>query len=217
MKKIQIFTVLLVFMAFSGLNRGIAYEINLSYFDLQQNAVSFDKYEGDWLFVEVFSHDCPHCHNQHPDLIKLFDARSSQLQMLSLAISRNTPQEVQAFMQTYPIYWDVGIDAQNSFSSKYGVSGTPTMILFDPLGFPADSWVGETPYSTLLAEIDSFLSGENTQRISNAKLVGNPPESSNSLIGSLFGNPIFQAGLTMTLLILIYFRLTGGSKPEQSS
>ncbi len=192
-----------------------AYNIKLTYLDLSGNTHSFAEFEGKWLFVEVFRHDCPHCINQHPDLQQLYDLRvdvnNSKMEMLSLAVSSDTVEEIQTFLNDHPTPWNIGRDPQNSFSNTYGITGTPTMILFDTKGNAAKSWVGETPLSTLLTDIDPFLSGEKSATITDLKAVGNAPSSGQSLIGSIVGNPIAQAGFLISLFLLVYFKLTSPS------
>lgn len=197
-----------------------SYQINLSYLDLQGNSVSFSTYQGKWLFVEVFRHDCHFCIQQHPDLEQLYELRASKseynLTMLSLAVASDTVDEINEFMQEHPIHWEVGRDPQNAFSNKYGIQGTPTMILFDTKGFAATAWNGLTPLSDLLTDIDSFIVGGNTERISNPAAIGNPSGSGASVLGDFLGNPMVQVGFLISIVLIVYFKVTGSSTPPPS-
>ncbi len=219
MKSLVAIPLAFLIIASMGTAAQSSYQINLSYLDLNGNQVSFSAYEGKWLFVEVFRHDCHFCIQQHPDLQQLYDLRASKpeynLTMLSLAVPQDTVEEIQSFMADHPISWEVGRDVQGAFSNKYNVQGTPTMILFDTKGYPAKSWRGLTPLSDLITGIDSFISGENTERISDLAQVGNPSGSGSSVLGDFFGNPIVQVGFIASLILLIYFKLTDSSSVKE--
>ncbi|RMG37031.1 MAG: TlpA family protein disulfide reductase [Methanobacteriota archaeon] len=221
MKYLVVIPLAFLILASMGSTAQGSYQINLSYLDLDGNQVSFSTYQGKWLFVEVFRHDCHFCIQQHPDLEQLYELRASKpeynLTMLSLAVPQDTVEEIQSFMVDHPIKWEVGRDVQGAFSTKYNVQGTPTMILFDTNGYPATSWRGLTPLSDLITGIDTYISGENTERISDLNKVGNPSGSGSSLLGDFFGNPIVQAGFIASLLIFIYFKMTDSSPPPEDT
>jgi len=51
------------------------------------------------------------------------------------------------------------VDASNNVFNAYGVTGTPTFFIIGRNGQVAASYVGETQYTTLAADLSRLLAG----------------------------------------------------------
>ena len=64
-----------------------------------------------------------------------------------------TPDDVANFIRTYDTNWIYVVDTSNAIFTMYGVTGTPTFFIIGKNGQIAASYVGETPYPTLAADL----------------------------------------------------------------
>ena len=191
------------------------YGITQSYTNTNSQVVSFSKYEGKLLLVEGFWTGCIHCKNEYPTIKQIYDNYSSRVSLLSLAIwpERDNVDTISQWIIDYPSAWDVGVDTSGTFDNTYGITATPTLVLFSKQGTLLYKWTsGETSFDEISSVLDYYLSFTNVDSSSI------PPYSANSgdngsVIGNLFGSPIFMFGFFSVLIFAIYFKAAGGKPP----
>lgn len=191
-----------------------AYNLNLGFTNLGGNSVLFSSYQGKWLFVEWFWTQCHFCIQQHPDLEKLNNAITGNFTMVSLAGSRDTLTTIKDFKAQHITSWVMGLDKSDAFAKKFGITGTPTMILFDPNGYLVKSWNGLTDFNTLYNYISPLVQGKVSYTTLTNNYVGNPGTPP-SVLGALFSNPIIQAGIGGSILVGLYLFIN--RKPNSES
>ena len=197
-----------------------AYNIDDQFTLLNGSQVSFSQYEGKLLFVEAFYTGCGYCIDLHPILVNLFESYGSTIQMVSLAIwpNRDTLQTLNTFNQEYPIAWDLGLDSDASFKESYGITGTPTSFLFDSNGNQLYVWNGLNQYAAYADVFDIYIANPPPATNSDGSTqspITYEKETEGSLIGDLFGNPIFKTMFLVSIGIMVYFKLTGPSSSSK--
>jgi thioredoxin-related protein len=197
------------------------YNLNHQYTNLQGNSANLNQFAGEYLFLDAFSSKCSICASdqQHNVLTNIYsdvvsDSFSETLQMVSISVTvasqfADSLQDIQAFVASKPKNWEVGLDHSRSFHTYYGITGTPTMILFNPDGLEVYRWVGFTGYSAIAMDIESILSGEMTVTPIQPGDSQNVGGSGSSILGDFFGNRIVQIGIVMGIIMMIYFYSTG--------
>lgn len=210
------FSLLILFSAIPS----SGYNINLSYTNTNSQNVNYSVYEGNLLLVEGFWTGCIHCQREYPIIKQVYDNYGSQIKMLSLAIwntafrsDGDTVDTIKQWVIDYPSSWDVGVDLVGNFKDQYKISATPTLILFSRQGDQLYKWTsGERTYKEITDVLDYYLSF--TDVSSSTTPPYTPTTSDNgSVIGNLFGSPIFRVVLFTVLIFLIYFKATGGKPP----
>lgn len=156
MKRLAIISMILLIAPVFGQG---TYGIPLQYVDTSGTLESFQQFQGKPLVVEAFATWCPHCHNEHKELVKLWDAMNNSINMLSLAVaSDDNLKTIANYLVDYPSPWSVGWDQGGNFTDYYSVDAFPTIILFDTQGNFASCNVGERSFDTLSKDVNNLIS-----------------------------------------------------------
>jgi thiol-disulfide isomerase/thioredoxin len=214
---IGISLILLIFIT-SGSHTS-AYLISDQYTNLNGDSVSFSIYDGSYLFVDAMATWCPHCQAQHTVLNQVYQEFSSEMNMLTLSVSSDDSlNDLKNFVADHNNPWDAGLDSDQSFGSSHNVQSYPTMILFTPTGGEITRWVGETSFSKLQSDLNYIIlnsiveTSQIQSSVSIGQVGGDSSGSGSSIIGNLFGSPIFQAFLVISIILVIYVRSVGSPK-----
>ncbi len=74
---------------------------------------------------------CDSCRRHNPELIALWEARHHDLEVIGICVSKKTPEVVRQTAEEWGIPFATVHDPELQISRHFGVSGTPTLILFD--------------------------------------------------------------------------------------
>lgn len=89
---------------------------------------------GRWTLVDFWASWCGPCRREIPNLKQILaDYGDKGLDVLGVAVW-DKPEDTKLAMKNLGITWPVIIDAQSVPTDLYGISGIPTIILFDPEG-----------------------------------------------------------------------------------
>ncbi|OLS28471.1 MAG: Thiol-disulfide oxidoreductase ResA [Candidatus Heimdallarchaeota archaeon LC_2] len=202
-----IISIILILVLFSP--NPTSASISGSYTNLNNEMIPYSIYDGRFLLVEVFSTECGVCIDQHPELVKFYNDFKDSIVMLSLTVNvKDTIPVLNDFLLDYPSAWTTGIDTGNTFASQYHITATPTMILFDRAGNDLITKVGFTSYEELASNMNYYLSVSNPISAPTPTYDGGNDDSG-SVIGDLFGSPIFSIGFFSVIVIMVYLKMTG--------
>jgi cytochrome c biogenesis protein CcmG/thiol:disulfide interchange protein DsbE len=126
----------------------------------EQRTLSSEDLRGKPVVIEVFAEWCPACKKMAPRLNELARAKRRQpVEFLGVAVD-GTPQGIRALKQHWDIPYDVAL-GDPQFSTNYGVSVLPTLIIVNSEGKIAHVSTGLTSTST----IDGWLSELGASRL----------------------------------------------------
>jgi len=124
--------------------------------------VSLSSFRGKVVFLEFMVPQCVHCQNMVSVLDQLYHQYGGE-NVVFLSVSGSGPSwygatadDVANFIRAYNTNWIYLIDTSNTVFSMYGVNSTPTFFIITKNGQVAASYVGETPYQTLAADLSRF-------------------------------------------------------------
>ena len=101
--------------------------------DLDGRTRSLESFRGKPVLVNFWASWCPPCRAELPELQALWSAHQGCLDVVGIAVSSGSPDELRAFVRSrgigYPILLDDG-----SASGAYRVGGIPISVLIDAQG-----------------------------------------------------------------------------------
>jgi len=126
-------------------------------------------YIGKVVVIDFFGTQCSPCISEIEHLKSLYN-RYPQDQFVIISIDvvpvGTNDDYLRSFAQQYGMEWTVARDT-DQVSDRYGVSLIPTLFIVDTEGYYHNPYIGLTPASELISEIDSFyvtiLSPKNKQ------------------------------------------------------
>ncbi len=205
-KKTYFFTIITSIILLAIVQNANAYNLSGYYLDLNNSPVYYSIYQDSYLLLEAFQTECIHCQNEYPILVDIYNNYHQDIEMLSLSVfSADTADDIKNYMQDSPMSWDVGIDS-GYIQQTFSITGTPTIIIFDPDGNSIRKWVGEVDYATLSTAIESIIKS-NTETTQSQATINNGDQG--SMIGDIFASPIFQISTAIVIIIIIYVTFTG--------
>lgn len=188
-----------------------AYLLPGSYMGLDGTPVSYDTYEGKYLLIEAFSTKCGACISYHPELAKVYDALSSQINMVSVSINaEDTIPVLNQFISEHPTSWDIGMDIDRYLVNTYGITHTPTTILLNEEGRRMDMSVGSKTASEVIGVVEGYLALTDPDNTNSPGGFDDNDGSGGSLIEDLFGSTLFRISFLGILVIMLYIKMTGG-------
>jgi hypothetical protein len=191
------------------------YELTGSFQNLSGQMVDISTFEGEPLVIETIQTTCSVCKNSdhRSNMDALYNTFNSQVQFLVVTInSQDTLEIMKQFVEDYNIKWIAGLDLNDVLQSQLGITGTPTTVLLDSDGNIRRSWAGIYLLDDYVNAINELV--DEPQTLSTTSTNDNNGGGSgdgNSIIGDIFGNPIFQVGLVGILVLMVYFRSTKAS------
>jgi thiol-disulfide isomerase/thioredoxin len=130
---------------------------------LTGQSITLSSFRGKVVLLEFMVPECPHCAKMTTVLDQLYSKYGGE-NVMFLSVSGQgsqwfgaTPADVAGFIRTYGTNWPYLIDTSNSVFNAYGVTGTPTFFVIGKNGQVGASYVGETQYATLAADISRLL------------------------------------------------------------
>ncbi len=205
-------SLILIFLILFSINNVNGYELQGGFEKINGDLISFNNFQGTFLFIEAMWTECHWCQEEHPILNELYNSHGSSMVMISLAIySSDNANTLSEYGKEYPTAWHIGLDVNQAFKNTFNIESTPQMLLFDREGNYLYNWRGYTEYSKMQVVIDSYLSGEVTTPQTDGEKSGAEQQS---IIGDIFRNPAFQVGLIISIALLVYFQMTKKSPIE---
>ncbi len=205
-RNLSIATFILVILI-SSMSSTQAYGIPGSFETTFGSKISYSAYEGEYLFLEAIWTGCSACQSFHSTMVEIYNKYNANITILTIAYqSRDNMDTVKQWEADYPSSWTTGLDY--NLGNLYGLTATPTSILFDTSGREIKRWVGDMPISEFEPVFDQIVKGETS--ISTDVDVSNT--DSGSLIGDLFANPFFQLGVFSLIGIMIFMKVTAPKK-----
>ncbi len=127
---------------------------------LTQNKFSLGQTRGKVVLLEFMVSWCPHCQNMAfyvKDLAHEFQGRDFAMVTIAGTWQGASAESTAQFIRKYNSDWVHVLDGDNSISSTYGVTSTPTYFVLDRDGKIVARMEGETPIGDLAAEINRSL------------------------------------------------------------
>lgn len=126
--------------------------------DINGEPFTLSAHRGKVVVIDAFGTQCAPCISEIEHLTRLYHRYPpDQVAIVSIDVAPVEPTDdyLRAFAQQHGMEWIVARDT-DQVGDRYGVSAIPTLFLVDPDGNYATPYVGLTPASELVAEIDSF-------------------------------------------------------------
>jgi cytochrome c biogenesis protein CcmG/thiol:disulfide interchange protein DsbE len=110
------------------------------------------------VFIEFMSTGCIHCLNEAPTLSQLYSIYSSRVNFVSISIfpDQDTIGVLQSYAHQHNMLWTWARDT-GGVALKYGITGTPTMLVLDRNGMVKAKFLGETDGNTLSNALSSLV------------------------------------------------------------
>jgi thiol-disulfide isomerase/thioredoxin len=152
----------------SGISSTMGSDFTLPVVDgngLTGQSVSLSSFRGKVVLLEFMAPECAHCQKMVPVLEQLASEYGGENVVFVTVAGQGshwfgaTPTDVATFIRTYNTNWVYVVDTANNVFNAYGVTGTPTFFIIGKSGQIAASYVGETQYATLAADLTRSLAG----------------------------------------------------------
>lgn len=118
--------------------------------------VSLSSYKGKPLVLNFWAPWCPPCKAEAPVLERVYKKYQSKIAFLAIAI-RDSDQNIEHFVKSNNLTFQIGIDPDAESTSKYGVNGLPETFFIDANGNIKRSFVGAIEEAKLSQYIEDIL------------------------------------------------------------
>lgn len=102
-----------------------------------------------------FSPTCPHCQHAQPELNALAERLGRNADIIGIAASRSTEEQLATYIEEYEVPYDLIIDANRDIGTILGIRSTPSAVLVEKTdeGFAVkDAWYPYIPGLDALVE-----------------------------------------------------------------
>jgi len=126
----------------------------------QTDGISFEKYKNKIIILDIFTTWCPPCIESIPHLNQLQKQYKKDLQIIGILMEEDKKNsEVLAFKKKYNIKYPITNSKENFtlVDTWGGVSGYPTIIIFDKNGTYFNHFNGSPPIEMLESDIKKAL------------------------------------------------------------
>jgi len=132
-------------------------EIKLKFFD---NGIKFQTYKNKIILLDIFTTWCPPCIESIPHLVKIQKQYKKDIQIIGIVMEENKrDSELLQFKEKYHINYPLTNSKENFtlVDTWGGVSGYPTIIIFDKNGTYFNHYNGSPPIEMLESDIKKVL------------------------------------------------------------
>jgi thiol-disulfide isomerase/thioredoxin len=132
-------------------------DLNLTFLE---EGIEFSNYKDKIVILDIFTTWCPPCIYVLPDLVKLQDRYKTSIQFIGILMEDGRrDSEMLQFKQKYKINYPITNSQANRtlVDTWGGVSGYPTIIIFNKKGEYFHHFNGAVPYEILEAKIEQLL------------------------------------------------------------
>jgi thiol-disulfide isomerase/thioredoxin len=130
--------------------------LTLSDSDGTMHAINYQEKPTVLLF---FTSWCPYCNEDAPKVVSLYEKYKNELNLYGINLqNRDTPDDLQAYVDKYNIQYPVLLDQESSLYKKYGAPGFPTLILLDKKGKVTKRIVGSTDRDYIEQQFNKIIS-----------------------------------------------------------
>jgi cytochrome c biogenesis protein CcdA/PKD repeat protein/thiol-disulfide isomerase/thioredoxin len=138
--------------------------------DIDGNTFSLSDFHGRVVMVEFFTSWCGRCIDEIPHLKEVQNEYDSKLEILSISVEDDDTNTIlRQFRDQYQIPWIVAKDTAG-LRSRYNITAYPTLYIIDSEGYIRYHHIGKVEASTLIHEIDQFISYDVTPPSADAGL-----------------------------------------------
>jgi peroxiredoxin len=100
--------------------------------DLDGEILSLAERRGHPVWLSFFATWCPPCQEETPVLRAAHERYAPEgLEMIAVSVQETTPDDVQAWAETYGLAYPIGFDARSAVFRTYGGFGLPTHVFID--------------------------------------------------------------------------------------
>ena len=118
---------------------------------LDQQQYSLSDSQGKWTIVNFWASWCEPCKMEAPHLQRIYEEYNDQLEILAVNMTKkDTPKDVQEFVNRYGLTFPVLFDEQGDVSMTYGAFTIPTTIFIDEKGNIKHEFVGPMEESFII-------------------------------------------------------------------
>jgi thiol-disulfide isomerase/thioredoxin len=161
-----------------------------SFLTIDGQVDKLENYIGNITLVVAFATWCVHCQDEHSELNSIWNDYGNDINLISLGISsRDDLDTLHEFIEEYPTPWIIGLDTQMQFSSKFDISGVPTLLFFDEFGNFGSCFSGKQGYNVISQQLNHLL------------------EDSASYVAKNSGSGICESSGSFSLNNIVFFSL----------
>ena len=107
------------------------------------DTVSFDRYKGQIVLLNVWATWCQPCEAEMPSMQKLYEALGQKgLKIVAVSIDKDPPDEVQAWIKQRHLTFDVLQDQSGKIQRTYQTTGVPESFILDRNGVIVKKVIG---------------------------------------------------------------------------
>ena len=125
-----------------------------------EDGIEFKDFEDKIVILDIFTTWCPPCIESFPHLSKLQKKYKKDLKVIGILMEENRKnEEIEKFMKKHHINYPVSNTKENFtlVDTWGGVSGYPTIIIFDKKGRYFNHYNGSPPIEMLITDIKKAL------------------------------------------------------------
>ncbi len=209
--KALLFSILVILFS---LTHGYTIKVSGIYKGIDDIDRSFDSKYGRLLLIDATASWCPSCDQQLIYLKDVYDIASSQVSILTLSVDyeNDNVEKVKEIQSRFNSPWEFGWDYQRDFQKVFTVNTLPSLFLFDEQGEYVQMWVGVTEPDIILKALNAEDSEIPVLAASSS--TSEEIENQQSLIGSVFSNPIVLPVVSMVAIMVVYLKMTSKTSSE---
>ena len=107
------------------------------------DTVSFDRYKGQIILLNIWATWCQPCEAEMPSLQKLYEAMGPKgLKIVAVSIDKDPPDEVQAWLNQRHLTFEVLQDQSGKIQQTYQTTGVPESFILDKNGVIVKKVIG---------------------------------------------------------------------------
>lgn len=125
-----------------------------------EEGIEFEKYKGKIVILDIFTTWCPPCMEVFPHLIDIQKKYKKDVQFIGLLMDeKRRNSELLEFKKKHKLNYPITYSKENHtlVNTWGGISGYPTIIIFDKNGTYFNHFNGAVPQEMLEADIDKVL------------------------------------------------------------
>ncbi len=121
--------------------------------------VSLADFKGKVVIVDFWATWCPPCRKGVPDLVDIQKEFKDKVAIIGISLdSDQSSNNLKPFIKSFKINYPIVLGDQNVVEKYGNINAIPTTFIIDQKGNIVNSYIGLTPKSTFINQINSLIS-----------------------------------------------------------
>lgn len=121
--------------------------------------LSLSDFKGKVVIVDFWATWCPPCRKGIPDLVDIKKEFKNKVAIIGISLdSDQTLNNLEPFIKSFGINYPIVLGDQNVVEKYGNINSIPTTFIIDQKGNIVNSYIGLTPKSTFINQINNLIS-----------------------------------------------------------